>query len=415
MQADLSAVEAGTRVAFTALVLINIALGGLAWWLIPLFRRRAVRIAHVVLLVLFNAPALAMIALGHHLPAELPSWLVSVGFLPAFAWHLTHFFTLLLILAGTPIWAGWGAFRLVRWIRRRARRADANAVDPARRTFLRNATAAVPAAMFGGLMVAVFDAQSAPEIVPVDIPVANLPLDLDGLRVVQVSDLHVGSFIRLDDVEAIVRRVNTLSPDLFVFTGDLCDVDEVLAPAIRHLSAIDAPLGRFSAFGNHEYFFDTDEVRRRLRAAGVPALVDEHRRVAAGGAELIVAGTDFTWTRASFGLPLTPREAHTTAALEGIAPGGPPVIALAHDPRDFDGLRAGGADVVLAGHTHGGQVVLWENDGRAVSPVGLGFPRFNGLYREGDAHLYVTAGAGHWAPFRVNCPREIAVLTLRRA
>lgn len=415
MQADLSAVETGTRIAFTFVVLINIVLAGLAWWLIPLFRRRAVRIAHVVSLLLFNAPAVAMIALGHHLPAELPLWLVSVGFLPAFAWHLTHFFTFLLLLAGTPIWAGWGALRLGRWIRRRGRAADPKATDQDRRAFLRNATAAVPAAMFGGLLVSVFDSQSAPETVQVDIPVADLPPHLDGLRVVQVSDLHVGSFIRLDDVEAIVRRVNALSPDLFVFTGDLCDVHEVLAPAIRHLSAVEAPLGRFSVFGNHEYFFDTDEVRRRLHAAGVPALIDEHRRVTAGGADLIVAGTDFTWTRASFGLPLTRRDTHTTKALEGIPPGGPPVVALAHDPRDFDGLRAGGADVVLAGHTHGGQVVLWENDGRAVSPVGLGFPRFNGLYREGDAHLYVTAGAGHWAPLRVNCPREIAVLTLRRA
>jgi predicted MPP superfamily phosphohydrolase len=233
-----------------------------------------------------------------------------------------------------------------------------------------------------------------------DVPVriANLPQALAGLRVVQISDVHIGALLQKEWVSGVVERVRALRPDLVAITGDLVDgtVDE-LREHVAPLSRLaEARLGVYFSTGNHEYYSGVDDWLRYLPTLGIRPLANERIEVAPG---LDVAGIHDPTGRGRYAPDLP-------AALEG-RDANRPVILLAHQPRQFREAARHGVALTLSGHTHGGQI--WPFSWL----VALVQPYIAGLHRLGEAQLYVSRGTGFWGPpMRVFAPAEITLLRL---
>ena len=265
------------------------------------------------------------------------------------------------------------------------------------------------AAFFLALGVAAhgfYQARRTPAVRRIDVPVADLPPDLEGLRIVQISDLHVGPTIKGPFVERIVSRVQELQPDLIAFTGDLADgTVELLAPHTAALARLRAPLGLYFCTGNHEYYSGVEEWTAQARRLGFDVLINEVRHIDRGGGRLAVAGvTDF-----SAGEMVPGHESDPAGALAG-SDGADVRILLAHQPRSIEAAADAGCHLQLSGHTHGGQFVPWKYAVRLQQPFIAGLHKVRGTW------LYVHRGTGYWGPpLRLGAPSEIALLTLSRA
>ena len=249
-------------------------------------------------------------------------------------------------------------------------------------------------------------ARRTPAVREVDVPVADLPADLVGLRIVQISDLHVGPTIKGPFVERLVSRVRELQPDLIAFTGDLADgTVERLGPHTAALARLTAPLGVYFCTGNHEYYSGVEGWTEQARRLGFDVLINEARHIDRGGGRLAVAGaTDF-----SAGELVPGHESDPAGALA--SSGGADVrILLAHQPRSIEAASRAGCHLQLSGHTHGGQFVPWKYAVRLQQPF------IAGLHKVRDTWIYVHRGTGYWGPpLRLGAPSEIALLTLVRA
>ena len=290
------------------------------------------------------------------------------------------------------------AGRAVGWAARKLSSAAAP-VDPERRIFLARAFAVTVGSVVAGLsVVGVRSALAGVRIKDVPIGIAGLPRALAGLRIVQITDLHIGPLLRKEWVEGVVERVRALKPDVVAITGDLVDgtVDELrehVAPLAR---LAEAPRGVYFSTGNHEYYSGVDEWLEHLPSLGIRPLSNERVQVAPG---LDIAGIHDPTGRGRYAPDLT-------RALEG-RDARTPVVLLAHQPRQFREAARSGVALTLSGHTHGGQIwpFSWF--------VALVQPYIAGLHRRGDAQLYVSRGTGFWGPpMRVFAPAEIAVLRL---
>ncbi|MDP6932831.1 MAG: metallophosphoesterase, partial [Myxococcota bacterium] len=244
----------------------------------------------------------------------------------------------------------------------------------------------------------------SPVIERVDIPVEGLPAGLNGLRIAQVSDIHLGPTIRRNRMQEIVEAVNQLEPDLVAVTGDLVD-DSVraLRDHVEPIADFSAPLGTYFCTGNHEYYVGAESWCRHLQELGLEVLVNEHRIVSHGGETLVVAGVSDL--RAGRYLPA--HRSDPGQAFEG-APDIGFRLLLAHQPRSIDAACMAGTDLQVSGHTHGGQ--FWP----FTWLVHLVQPFVAGLHRVGSTWLYVNRGATWWGPpMRLGAPQEITLLTLR--
>ena len=245
----------------------------------------------------------------------------------------------------------------------------------------------------------------SPRVVRVTIPIASLPADLEGFRIVQLSDLHVGSTIRRHFVQEVVDAANGLSPDLVAFTGDVADgTVPGLTREVEPLALLEAPYGKFFVAGNHEYYWDAIAWLAEIRRLGFSVLTNEHRLLERGTGRLLLAGvTDVSASRRVPG-----HESDPGAALAG-APPADVKILLAHQPRSAFAAQAAGFDLQLSGHTHGGQFPF-------NLLVRVGQPFVSGLHRLGALWVYVSQGTGYWGPpLRLGAPPEITLIELHAA
>jgi len=235
-----------------------------------------------------------------------------------------------------------------------------------------------------------------------DITLPRLAPEFDGLRVVQLSDLHCGpSFFNKMAIRRAVTAANAFDPDLILLTGDYVNVPGSIGEMRRLLSGLRARRGVLAVLGNHDYWTDPAAVTAALRAAGVTVLQNEAVPVERGGARLWIAGLDDAWE----GRPDLAR------ALRPI-PAGEPVIVLVHEPDMADLVSREPVDLQLSGHVHGGQVRL-PFAGAIVTPhLGHKYPL--GMYRVDDMRLHVSRGIGVTWPglIRLNCRPEITCFTL---
>ena len=269
--------------------------------------------------------------------------------------------------------------------------------------------AAIDAGTFGLAVVAAgygfFQARRTPAVSRVEIPVPDLPDPLVGLRIVQISDLHVGPTIKGPFVGRVVARVNELRPDLIAFTGDLADgTVERLGPHTATLAELTAPLGVYFCTGNHEYYSGVESWTGEARRLGFDVLINEGRQIDFGGGRIALAGTtDFS------GGEMVPGHESDPAKALAASDGADVRILLAHQPRSIEAASRAGCHLQLSGHTHGGQFVPWKY------AVPLQQPFVAGLHRVRDTWIYVHRGTGYWGPpLRLGVPSEIALLTLSR-
>lgn len=272
-----------------------------------------------------------------------------------------------------------------------------------------SAALCLPAAALLSLF-ALHVAHRTPPVRHVDIAIDDLPAPLDGLRLVQFSDLHVGPTIRRGFVERLVQRLNDLQPDVVLFTGDLTDgTVEDLRSQVAPLADLRARLGIYACTGNHDYYWDAAGWMAAWPDLGLRPLCNEHVVLPVDGAHLVIGGLpDPTGAEA---LPGQTRHAGDAQAVFAGAPAGPRIL-LAHQPAVAAAAQAAGADLTLSGHTHGGQMIPWSLFVRLQQPVVAGLRR----HPDGQGWIYVNRGAGYWGPpMRLGPSSEITCLTLRRA
>jgi len=266
------------------------------------------------------------------------------------------------------------------------------------------------AAVVGGavlvLAIGLWLARRPAAVRVVDVPITGLPFDLEGFRIVQLSDLHVGPTLKRDFVERVVATANRLEPDLIALTGDVADgFPRALRDEVAPLGELRAPHGKFFVTGNHEYYWDATAWVRELERLGFDPLVNGHRVIQHGTARLLLAGvTDLS---ASQGVP--GHRSDPAAAAAG-APASDVRVLLAHQPKSAYAARDAGYDLQLSGHTHGGQYFPFNLLVRLFQPFVAGLHRLEAMW------LYVSRGTGYWGPpLRLGAPAEITLIQLTRA
>ncbi len=264
--------------------------------------------------------------------------------------------------------------------------------------------AALAAVLIAGVTVTVgaLRGMGRPILRRVEVPIAGLDPALDGFRIVQLTDVHVGPVIRRAFVERLVAQVQALSPDLVAVTGDLVDgsVDE-LRSEVAPLAGLSAPSGVFFVTGNHEYFSGADAWSEHVQTIGMQVLRNRHVVVEKNGARFTLAGIDDAHA---------PRFGGHTDMLAALADRDPalPVVLLAHQPRSVTEAAEGGVALQISGHTHGGQMQPFG------ALVRIEQPFLKGLHRVGPTAVWVSEGTGTWGPpLRVGTRSEISEITLR--
>jgi uncharacterized protein len=230
------------------------------------------------------------------------------------------------------------------------------------------------------------------------LPVSGLPPALNGVRIALLTDIHHSALVGAEDVRAAVDLTLALKPDIIVLGGDYVTFADraFVEPVAELLAPLRAPHGVFAILGNHD---DDKHMPAALTRQKIEVLKDQRARVELRGGALELAGIQF-WTRRTQRIEDVIKNARDT------------VLLLAHDPRRLTEAAELKVGAVLSGHTHGGQVVLPGVGALAKAR----FPILQGLGRRGNTSIFVSRGIGTvYVPIRINCPPEVAVVTLQRA
>jgi len=268
------------------------------------------------------------------------------------------------------------------------------------------ASLVLPSAGLGLGVVGIAGAFVPTAIVPRRFSYANLPEPLRGLKILQLTDVHLGAFMDPAGIADIVERAREHRPDLVVLTGDFCDHLPFLEPALRAVETLDPRLGIYACMGNHEHYRGAVPTRRTYAKTNIELLDDAHRVLDVDGARLVVSGIDDpvgSRQRGDYSY-----ERSIDSALSG-APTEAFHLGLSHRPKGFVALASRGIDLTLSGHTHGGQ--LGAGDRSLFEPFAEG-SFLRGEYEQDGKRLYTSSGAGHWLAFRLDCPSEAALVTL---
>lgn len=308
-------------------------------------------------------------------------------------------FWLVVLLAGSEL------VRVAAWFWERGVREAAPALAAERRTLLARALGSVVLLVTSGFTLSGLRSGLARvQVKRVEIKLAKLPKELDGFRIVQLTDVHVGPTIGRDFIEEIVATCNALSADTVVITGDLVDGSvERLATAVAPLADLRSRHGTFFVTGNHEYYSGASAWCEKLTELGIRVLRNEHVSLAgSAGGTLDLAGVDDLHGGRTPG-----HGADLSAALRG-RNSQHPLVLLAHQPKMIHQAVAAGVDLQLSGHTHGGQLWPWQFFVRLQQPVVAGLEWFE------KTAIYVSSGTGYWGPpLRLGAPAEITELVLR--
>jgi len=265
-----------------------------------------------------------------------------------------------------------------------------------RRAVLKGLAATAAGAVAGTGAYGYFDERHQLTVERSDVPVTGLPPSLDGLRVGFLTDIHCSRWVSPEEVHRAASRLNDEHPDLIVLGGDYVTWGDrrYVQPSAEGLSSLSAPHGVFGILGNHD---DDRDMPAALSTRGITVLKDARTRLRINNETLDLVGIRF-WTK---------RQSDIASLLRGTSG---TAILLAHDPRRLTEAAALNIPLVFSGHTHGGQVVL-----PLAGPIAARkFPVVAGIGRRDSTTMFVSRGLGTvYVPVRINCPPEVAVLTLR--
>jgi hypothetical protein len=260
------------------------------------------------------------------------------------------------------------------------------------------------------------------ELLKLHINLDNLPTVFNGLKIGQITDIHAGPLVPRDLIKEGVDLIMSSRPDLIVLTGDfISGATKILwttyggfkeknyAYCMEELSRLNAPLGVFASLGNHDFWSGSgvaDKIANGLKNIGVRVLRNESQTLKRGGESLEIIGVDDYW-EGSYSLSNALKEVPERTCR----------ILISHNPdvnEDIENLKEN-IDLIISGHTHGGQIVL-PLVGALYTPSPFGQKYLAGLVRDGNRQTYVSRGLGlFFVPIRLNCPPDVSVLTLFQA
>jgi predicted MPP superfamily phosphohydrolase len=345
----------------------------------------------------------AMVALAAGLPLmrllarRFPA--VRTASWPLYTWLGVLFLFFVLLLSADVI-------RVFAWAWSRLRASPPPPIDLGRRTLVARAVAGAITASTAALAAVAVRAATGPIAVRrVPVTLSRLPRQLDGLTLVQLTDVHVGPTIGRAFIESIVARTNALQPDIIAITGDLVDGSvRELADAVAPLGQLRARQGVYFVTGNHEYFSGAAPWIQELTRLGIRCLRNERISIGRGEASFDLAGVD-DHSGARSGEPGHGEDLDT--ALADLDPTRE-VVLLAHQPRSVFAAARFGVGLQISGHTHGGQIWPFSYLVRLQQPF------IAGLHQHRDTQIYVSRGTGYWGPpMRLGAPAEITQLVLR--
>jgi uncharacterized protein len=263
---------------------------------------------------------------------------------------------------------------------------------------------AIPVVVGPALLLGVRAARGTPRVERLTVPIRGLGKELDGFRIVQITDIHIGETLHRRHLQRIVDQVNALAPDAVAVTGDLVDgTPRHLGEDIEPLGELKGKHGVYFVTGNHEYYHGGPAWERHVAKLGLTVLHNSHRVVEVGGAKLVIGGVP-DLEAGNF----LPEHAPDAGKAFAGAPQGAPRVLLAHQPRFAKKAQGHEVQLQLSGHTHGGQIFPFMFFVRLQQPVISGFHTLWGV------PVYTSKGTGYWGPpVRVGTSCEVTEITLR--
>lgn len=366
--------------------------------------------------VVFNLPLL-LGPLFRYISLSMNELLPANALIPFYLWHFISLVLFLLLMAGKLIklpflTLGWilGKFEKTAVILNRLKSSrNLQTFDSKRRAVIRNSLTLLTGTMAVG---SVYEVYRKDRFDTTDIPlgIANLPPSFEGFSIGFISDIHSGVFMSAERMRSYAEAVNAMNADMIVVTGDFVNSDlEEVYPLSEAFRILHAPHGVFGVLGNHDYYTRrVDEVAGEINRSGIELLRNRSLPVRKGSGSIILSGVDDTGNNDTAGRYF--REAYVKDAADV------PQILLCHRPYFFRDAARVGYDLVLSGHTHGGQVVLGEMGKDVLAPARFVSPYVAGLYVRERSQMYVSRGIGTvGVPFRFNCPPEITKIILTKA
>ncbi len=374
--------------------------------------------------VVFNVTFIIItLVYGRHF--QPPEWFRIIGVIPFYIWQAATFFIALWLLAGKlvklPFLLGTWLLKLIAPVRRKMeelkQRKAVRVVDTSRRQFLRTATYAVSTYAFAGAAYGIISHDNF-RIENRDIKITNLPPELKGLTITLISDIHAGQYMKEHEMREYADIVNDMGSDIICIPGDFINFQiedtKSVAYAFRDMKA---KHGIYGTLGNHDFFVDPNYVADVIsNESPVKLLRNKFDKITVNGRDLFIVGVDDTrdagikmnGTVLSY---IDKTSAEASAANPNF--NSSPKILLCHKPYAFDDIAARDIDLVLAGHTHGGQVVPFKFGDFNLSFAGFVSKYISGLYSIGNTNMYISRGLGTVGlPIRLNCPPEITKITL---
>lgn len=359
-----------------------------------------------VLFIVLQIVGISMLLASRFGGLPLDSYLPRPVLAMVYIWHLLIIVPWVLVVASISI--AKGIVALGRWLSRtKPRRVSEDGIT--RREFLTSAAALTPAILTGGAAMVSETQLNQFRIRPLELELPTLPAALDGLTIAHVSDVHIGRFTRDNVLAKIADEVNKMNADLILMTGDLIDYSMRDLPAgIELMKALRSKHGTYLCEGNHDLFQDPEGFRRTVLRSGLTLLRDQQLTLPVRGVRLQLLG--LAWIEGHRMARAKAEEGmkDQMQRMRGEIDEHAFPIVLGHHPHVFDYSQ--GFPLVLAGHTHGGQIMLNET-------TGFGswlFRYWSGVYQKEGRTLVVSNGTGNWFPLRVNAPAELLRLTLRR-
>ncbi|UCD94889.1 MAG: metallophosphoesterase [Candidatus Zixiibacteriota bacterium] len=379
---------------FSLIVFVFLKYLNNTWWKSKIIRRIA------LLIPILGILSMAVWVVSYNMKII---WLASTGSLLAVAVVVT-LLGLIISLPFSGILNKIHAFLEKRAARKAA--SGPEKVDRQRRAFLKGAAAAVPLVTMttGGAGIA--RSFRGTNVYRLPLRFENLPPQLDGLKILHISDPHLGIYKSLSDIEDIIAKADEFKPDIVLLTGDIADDLSLLPDALKISASLNPGYGTYASLGNHEYYRGINEVLKNYDKSSVPLLRSSGVTIDVDGAALYIAGADdpvhMRRDNSAF-LKKTIERGLDGAASDAFH------LLMSHRPEGFDQAAEFGVDLTLAGHTHGGQVGIY---GRSFWEPFMPGRYLWGKYEKGPSQMYLTAGIGHWFPFRLGCPPEAPVIEL---
>lgn len=378
--------------------------------------------------LLFNLPYI-YIMFNRLKVSSLPVWLYDLIFIPFYIFQGAVIFIGIYLLIGKIIKAPFSLSYLLLSKFKNIRTGFNNffnkpavrKIDNSRRAFLTASAAIVSGYAFGGSAIGVIDSTDC-EINHIDIKIDNLPGEIKGTTITLLSDIHSGPYMKENEMKEYVDRINDLNSDFIMIPGDLTNSDRAEAiPFAKAFKNLKASKGIYASLGNHDYFSDPEYISGVVaNETPISLLRNESAFININGKDLCILGVEDTRQSGSKTdtilmeyLDKTVQDMHKKIAEKNTGINSIPKIVLFHKPYFLEDINNYNLDLVLSGHTHGGQVVLAKFGNLNLSFAGAVSKYVSGLYEFEKTKMYVSKGIGCVAlPIRLNCKPELTKITL---